>query len=109
MKTYNVMLLEPASKDLKAILRYLNHAVGNRIALKEIEALEAACDSLAENPECGSVPHELEKIRAFEYHQIISKSYRIIYQIIEDNVFVFAIIHGRRNIQDILRQRLFIR
>ncbi len=105
---YTVMLLETASKDLEAIYRYLNKSVSNSKALKEIEYLEKACDSLSENPERGNVPRELEKTGAFDYRQIISKSYRIIYQIIENNVFIFGIIHGRRNVQEILRQRLFI-
>lgn len=103
---YEVMLLENASKDLEAIFSYLLHSTGNIKAIQEIELLEDACDSLSDNPERGSVPHELEKIGAFEYRQIIFKSYRIIYQIVEKNVFIYGIIHGRRDVKEILRQRL---
>jgi toxin ParE1/3/4 len=106
---HTVMLLENAGKDLMALYRYLNRAAGKTIAIKEIEFLEKACDSLSENPERGNVPRELERTGIFEYRQIIAKSYRIIYQIIENNVFIFGIIHGRRNVQEILRQRIFMK
>ena len=106
---YTVMLLDNAGKDLEAMYRYLNQSAGKTKALKEIEILEKGVDSLSENPERGNVPRELERTGAFEYRQIISKSYQIIYQIIETNIFIFGIIHGRRNVQEILRQRLFIK
>lgn len=107
--SYHVMLLESAGKDLEPIFRYLKQSAGDSIALKEIGTLEAACSSLSENPERGNIPHELERTGASEYRQIISKSYRIIYQIADINVFIYAIIHGRRSIQDVLRQRILIR
>ena len=103
------MLLENASKDLEAIFGYLVHSAGNIKALAEIELFENACNSLSENPQRGSVPHELEKTGAFEYRQIVSKSYRIIYQIIEKYVFIYGIIHGRRDVKEVLRQRLFFK
>ena len=107
--SHHVMLLESAGKDLESIYRYLKQSAGEKIALKEIETLEAACDSLSENPERGKIPHELERTGASEYRQIISKSYRIIYQVADINVFIFAIIHGRRSVQDVLRQRILIK
>lgn len=107
--SFNVMLLESASKDLESIYRFLKVSASEAIALREIETLEAACDSLTENPERGNIPPEIERTGACEYRQIISKSYRIIYQVDEINVFIFAIVHGRRSIQDILRQRIIIK
>ena len=104
---YEVMLVENASKDLEAIFRYLLNSAGNTKAIQEIELLENACGSLSENPERGSVPHELEKTGAFEYRQIIFKSYRIIYQIVEKNVFIYGILHGRRDVKETLRKRLY--
>lgn len=107
--SYHVMLLESASKDLESIYRYLKQSAGEKIALKEIEILEAACDSLAQNPEHGNIPHELERTGAFEYRQIISKSYIIIYQVADINVLIYVIIHGRRSVQDVIRQRILIK
>ena len=103
---YEVFLLENAIKDLEVIYRSLKQRASREVALREIEGLEAACASLFENPDPGSVPHELERINTFEFRQIIFKPFRIIYQVVENNVFVFGLLHGKRNIQDILRQRI---
>ncbi len=103
---HEILLLENAIKDLEVIYQSLKQRASREVALREIEGLESACASLAENPSRGSVPHELERINIFEYRQIISKSFRIIYQVVGNNVFVFGILHGKRNIQDLLRQRL---
>ena len=106
---FEVLLLENAIKDLEVIYRSLKQRASREVALREIEGLEAACASLSENPDRGSVPHELERINTFEYRQIISKPFRIIYQVAGNNVFVFGILHGRRNIQDLIRQRISLR
>ena len=68
--------------------------------------IREACNSLSENPERGRIPDELSQIGQFEYRQIIVKKYRIIYQIAGPNIFVFGIIHGNRNIGEVLRQRM---
>jgi toxin ParE1/3/4 len=70
--------------------------------------LRKACGSLSENPERGHTPHELSKIDQFEYRQIVVKNYRIIYQVAEPNVFIFGIIHGSRNIEAVIRQRILL-
>jgi mRNA-degrading endonuclease RelE of RelBE toxin-antitoxin system len=41
--------------------------------------------SLADNPERGHIPPELERIGVYEYREIHVKVYRIIYQVL-DNV-----------------------
>ena len=107
---YNVMMLESARKDLESIFLYLQQSTSSgQVALKEIDRLESACNSLADNPERGTIPREIEKTGMFEYRQIISDPYRIIYQITEGNVFIFGIFHGRRSIQDVLKQRIIIK
>jgi toxin ParE1/3/4 len=102
---HTVFLLEDAVQDLESIYRYIKSS-GNKIAAKEmIFAIRKACDNLSENPERGHIPNELSMAGRFEYRQIIAKKYRIIYQVADSNVFVFGIIHGNRNIGEVLRQR----
>ena len=105
---YSVLLLEGAIKDTEAIYRYMLKS-GNEAAAKIlISSLRKACGSLSENPERGHIPHELSKIDLFEYRQIVVKNYRIIYQVAKPNVFIFGIIHGSRNIEEVLRQRILL-
>jgi plasmid stabilization system protein ParE len=103
---YTVLLLEMAIKDLEAIYRYIRKS-GNKNAAKDmVISIRKACDSLSENPERGHIPDELSQVGQFEYCQIIVKKYRIIYQIAKPNIFIFGIIHGNRDISEVLRQRI---
>ncbi len=105
---HSVILLEGAIKDIEAIYRYILKS-GRKTAAKNMVAnLRKACESLSENPERGHIPHELSKIDQFEYRQIVVKRYRIIYQLAKPNVFIFGIIHGNRNIGEVLRQRILL-
>ena len=104
--SYTVLLLEDAVKDIEAIYRYIRKSGNKRVAQDMIANIRKACDSLSENPERGHTPTELSQIGHFEYRQIIEKKYRIIYQIAKPNIFVFGIIHGNRNIGEVLRQRI---
>jgi plasmid stabilization system protein ParE len=106
--SYTVLLLEEAVKDIEAIYRYIRKS-GNKKAAKDMVInIRKACDSLSENPERGHIPDELSQIGQFEYRQIIAKKYRIIYQLAKPHIFVFGIIHGNRNIGEVLRQRMLL-
>jgi toxin ParE1/3/4 len=102
----SVIFLEPAIKDIESIYDYLEETAGSAIALNKIKDLEIACDSLTQKSERGRIPRELERIGISDYRQIISDPYRIIYQVVNDNVYIFGIIHGKRNVQDVLKRRL---
>ena len=104
--SYTVLLLEDAVKDIEAIYRYIQKS-GNKKAAKDmIINIRKACDSLSKNPKRGHIPDELSPIGQFEYRQIIEKKYRIIYQLAKPNIFIFGIIHGNRNIGEVLKQRI---
>jgi plasmid stabilization system protein ParE len=103
---YSIILLEGAIKDIEAIYRYNLRSGKKAIAKNMVSNLRKACESLSENPERGHIPHNLSKIDQFEYRQIVVQRYRIIYQIAKPNVFIFGIIHGNRNIGEVLRQRI---
>jgi toxin ParE1/3/4 len=106
--SYTVLLLDAAVKDIEATYRYIRKS-GNKKAAKDMVLyIREACNSLSENPERGHIPDELSQIGQFEYRQIILRKYRIIYQLAKPNIFVFGIIHGNRNIGEVLRQRMLL-
>ena len=78
---------------------------GNPGAANMIRLIRRACDSLCQMPDRGHVPPELARADNYEYRQIIVKPYRIIYQVVESCVFIFGIIHGHRNVGEVLSQR----
>ena len=105
---YTVFMLREAEYDLETIFEYFL-GTGNIGAAKNlIKRIRKACESLSHMPERGHFPPELARIENFEYREIIVKSYRIVYQVIESNVFIFGIIHGKRNVDDVLKKRLFL-
>ena len=105
---YTVFLLEDAVKDIEAIYQYIRKSGNKTAARAMIKSIREACDSLSKNPERGHIPAELSQTGQFEYRQIITKKYRIVYQLAKPNIFIFGIIHGSRNIREVLRQRIMI-
>ncbi len=50
-------------------------------------------------------PHELKEIGVIDYLQIICFSYRIIYQIDQQQVFIHTVLDGRRDMPSLLETR----
>ena len=71
-----------------------------------LEQIEKAFSSLSEYPERGNYPTELLDIGIREYREIFSRPYRIIYRVMENNVYVLLIADGRRDMQTLLQRRL---
>lgn len=103
---FNVHVVEDAEQDLFEIYHYVALSGFPLNAEKLLDQLEQAIISLEHMPERGHIPPELKKIGVYEYRQIHFKVYRIIYQIIDSNVFVHCVLDGRRDLQDLLQQRL---
>lgn len=102
---YNVYVISDAEKDLFEIYDYIKKSGFSQNAGKIFSEIETACQNLSFNPEKGHYPPELQRIDVYEYREIHVKVYRIIYQIIEADVYVHCILDGRRNIPEVLQQR----
>ena len=61
---------------------------------------------LSESPERGAYPKELVLLGIREYREVFFKPYRIIYRILDKNVYVLLIVDGRRDMQLLLQRRL---
>ena len=103
---FNVYLLREAEEDLFEIYQYVAQSGSPINADKIIDNIEETCLRLEKYPERGHAPRELERIGITDYREILYKVYRIIYQIVESDVFVYCIVDGRRDIQELLQQRL---
>jgi toxin ParE1/3/4 len=51
------------------------------------------------------MPYELKKIGIIDYLQVICFSYRIIYEIERQQVFIHAVLDGRRDMPSLLERR----
>lgn len=103
---FSVYLIEDVEKDLFDVYRYVaqNDSIEHTDNL--LDKLEKKILSLETMPQRGHVPLELERIGVVEYREIFYKPYRIIYQIIESRIYVHCILDGRRDLQDLLQQRI---
>ena len=41
-----------------------------------------------------------------EFREVLFKPYRIIYEVVKTQVYVHCVLDGRRNIQDLLQERI---
>lgn len=104
--TYRLQFIEDAEQDLYEISQYILNNDGLERALYVVEQIEKACERLKQLPERGHVPEELREPGLADYREVFFKPYRIIYQIIDKEVYVHAILDGRRDLQTILQYRL---
>ena len=103
---YKVFLVSDAEEDIFEIYNYAatHDSPGNAEML--FQKLEETCLGLDLFPERGHIPPELERINILDYLEIHFKPYRIIYQIRGKKIFIHCVLDGRRELQELLRQRL---
>jgi toxin ParE1/3/4 len=103
---FDVFLLPEAGGDLVAIHRYVSRKHSTRRADALLIKLERACATLARFPLRGHVPFELERIAILDFGEIVIRPHRIVYQIDGARVDVHAVLDGRRELQDLLAERM---
>lgn len=95
-----------AEKDLIDIYRYVAIHDSVKVADYLLDELEILCASLSSLPIRGHVPPELERVAVTAYREVHFKPYRVVYEIINREVFVHCILDGRRDMQALLERRL---
>lgn len=103
---FMVLLTDDAARDLEAVYDYIRTNDGPGKAGMVLERIERAFSSLSEQPDRAVFPKELLALGIKEFREIFFKPYRIIYRVIECNVFVLLIADGRRDMQTLLQRRL---
>jgi addiction module RelE/StbE family toxin len=105
IEEYVVNLTKGAETDLEEIVSYIaNDSVQN--ALRILERLQNKINSLNKMPKRGRYVPELLDKNIREYRELIENPWRIFYKIDGNKVYVLSIIDGRRNIQNILIEKL---
>lgn len=103
---YNIYIISDAENDIVTIYNYIltYDCVENAEYL--LNKIEETCLSLANLPDRGHVPPELERLGIFTFKEIHFKPYRIIYEISGNTVYIHCILDGRRSLQELLEKRL---
>ena len=103
---FTVLLTNDAARDLNELYDYIAVHDSRRKADYVLEQIEKTFSTLSEFPERGVYPKELLKLGIREYREIFFKPYRIIYRVMDKNVYVLLIVDGRRDMQSMLQRRL---
>ena len=103
---HQVVLTADAERDLESLIDYIAEFDSMPNAIRVLDRIEEAIESLSSTPERGSVPKELRALGIHDYRQIHFKPYRIIYRLIGERVVVFLIADGRRDFQSLLAFRM---
>lgn len=106
MKRFEIAVSKDAEEDLDALYAYIARADGVAQANDIEDRLMAAILSLEQSPTRGKVPPEMLPLGITDFHEIQSPPWRIFYYITQDIVGVVAILDGRRNVAELLQQRL---
>ena len=102
----DVLLTAGAEQDLEGIHDYISTFDCMANANHVLDGLLNVVESLAEFPERGSYPKELVGLGIKEYRQTFFTPYRVIYRVTGDQVTIYLIADGRRDMQSVLSRRL---
>ncbi|MDY6951614.1 MAG: type II toxin-antitoxin system RelE/ParE family toxin [Thermodesulfobacteriota bacterium] len=104
--SFPVLLTNDAARDLNELYDYVTEHDSSQKADYLLEQIENTFSTLSEFPERGVYPRELLELGIREYREIFFKPYRIIYRLMDKNVYVLLIVDGRRDLQSLLQRRL---
>jgi toxin ParE1/3/4 len=105
MKNFEVIWTRNAQFDLESIIEYIKIDSVN-IAKKIFFEIKNECANLHYFPQRKRVVPELQQIGILKYREIIHERWRIIFKIDNTKVYVLLVVDSRRNLEDILFQRL---
>ena len=103
---FTVLLTEDADDDLNDLYTFISQHDSPAKAEYVLQQIEEKFTSLSEHPERGVYPKELIDLGIRDYREIFFKPYRIIYRVDGENVYVYLVVDGRRDMQTLLQRRL---
>jgi len=105
IEVFRVNVNKTAKNDLREIVSYISKNSPMN-ALNVLKRIEDRINSLSRFPEKGNYVPELLRNNIKDYRQLVEHPWRIIYRIDNNVVNVLLVIDSRRNMQDILVEKL---
>ena len=105
--SYDVLLTDSAAIDLEELDQFILSNDSVESADYVLDKLDEVIGNLAEFPERGNYPPELSALGIQDYREFFFKPYRVIYRILENKVYIYLVVDGRRDMQTLLQRRLF--
>ena len=104
---YAVLWTAVAESDLREIITFIARD-NSANALNALKKIRERVATLYTSPERGRIVPELQAEGIFLYRELIVAPWRVLYRIADGNIYVSAVLDSRRNVEDILLQRLIM-
>ena len=95
-----------AEYDLEALHSYVGRTRSLDLADALLDQIDDVIETFETFPERGAYPSELIDGGSKRIRQLIRLPHRIIYEIVETNVEISAVVDGRRDMRSLLQKRL---
>lgn len=105
MNKYSVLWTKTAEQDLGYIIDYIAQDSLDR-SLEILHTIRTSASALTSMPERGRIVPELKVHGIAIYRELVISPWRMIYRTEGKNVIILTVIDGRRNLEDILLDRL---
>ena len=102
---FRVEWTDAASADLAEIITFISRDSPLNAA-KVYERIRKRANTLRTFPDRGHVVPELVELDVVSYKELSVPPYRILYRIEKSKVFVQAVLDGRRDLRQLLSERL---
>ena len=103
MPEMRVEWADAARDDLRAIVFYIaQDSIANALAV--VESLERCAATLCDLPTRGRVVPELRRLGERRFREVFESPWRIVYLVEAERVLVVAVVDGRRDLQDWLKE-----
>lgn len=104
-RRFTVRWTESAKRDLGDIVAHIA-VEAPRSAHRVLNRIRDAAARLITYPHRGRLVPELRGLGLHSHREIICNPYRIVFQVVNDHVIVHAVLDGRRDLEDLLYERL---
>ncbi|RKX86759.1 MAG: type II toxin-antitoxin system RelE/ParE family toxin [Spirochaetes bacterium] len=97
---------EGAEIDLFDIYVYSDKAYSKEKAETTLKSIRQKVEKLKVFPEMGNYPPELERINLYNFREVHTNPFRIIYEVMDKIIYIHCILDGRRDVVSILLERV---
>lgn len=104
-RAVKVIWTHTAEEDLAGIVEFIaDDSIETAYAV--FERIHASAAALHDLPDRGRIVPELHQNGISQYRELIIAPWRIIYRVESGSLYVTAVLDGRRNLEDLLLERL---
>ncbi|MBF0106833.1 MAG: type II toxin-antitoxin system RelE/ParE family toxin [Deltaproteobacteria bacterium] len=104
-KNYKILWTKPAQGDLEDVMSYIEND-RPKTAVKLLEKIRLRAAALKKNPQRGRKLPELLHLPGIRFKELVITPWRLVYQIVCGEVHILAFLDSRRDLEDLLYERL---